>query len=56
MHQDTPKDRIEGDKIIIYDNSGYQFKILKHIVFISEDGIKKYRIQKSKNRKYSMQK
>jgi len=50
------KDKIDGDKIVIYDNSGRQSKVLKRIFFISDDGTEEYRIQKSKNRKYSMQK
>ncbi len=55
------EDRVEGDIIYIHDNSGNEFKVLKTIIFISEDGEEKYRIQKSRirqprRRKYAMQK
>ena len=56
MFKDHTKDRIDGDKIIIYDNSGRQPEVIKHIIIISEDGTEEYRLQKTKNRKYSMQK
>ena len=49
------QDRIEGDTIIIYDDSGPQFQVLRRLIIISKKKEKEYKITKTRNNKYQMQ-
>ncbi len=55
MNNYLEKDRIDGDTIIIYDDSGPQYKILRHIKIILKNEQKEYTITKTRNNKYQMQ-
>ncbi len=46
-------DRIEGDKIILYDDSGPGSRVIKTVeIFNSQTGRRTYRIKKTKNNGY----
>ena len=52
----TPKsgdnDRIEGDEIILFDNSEPAPRVLKKVRIITQNGEKRYKIRKTRNEGY----